>query len=120
LSFTPFARDRRSTVITYRRAAEETIELWRSYSDAAPLFPSCPVGWDNSARVGQRARIVVHRSAMQYGALITAARRLIWQRKISPEVLFLSSWNEWAEDHYLLPDKSYGDSYLQAVKRALS
>ena len=29
----------------------------------------------------------------------------------------MGAWNEWTEDHYLLPDEVYGYSYLEAVKR---
>ena len=35
-----------------------------------------------------------------------------------PNIVFLSSWNEWTEDHVLLPDTVYGYSYLEAVRRA--
>jgi hypothetical protein len=34
-----------------------------------------------------------------------------------PAVVMLSAWNEWTEDHVLLPDTIWGYSYLEAVKR---
>jgi Glycosyltransferase WbsX len=63
--------------------------------------------------------MVVHRSADQYAALVTAAKRFLWLRHQDPAVIFLSCWNEWAENHYLLPDRAYGDSYLKAVRTAI-
>ncbi len=35
------------------------------------------------------------------------------------KVVFLSSWNEWTEDHVLLPDEEFGYGYLDAVRKAL-
>jgi hypothetical protein len=32
-----------------------------------------------------------------------------------PKIIFLSSWNEWTEDHVLLPDPVFGYSYLESV-----
>jgi hypothetical protein len=119
ISFIKFARGVQNTVIPYREAALETMDLWRQYKSSAPLHPSCPVGWDNSSRIGAKARIVVGRSADQYAALITAAKRYAWQKRHNPGIVFLSSWNEWSEDHYLLPDQQFGDAYLKAVKEAV-
>jgi hypothetical protein len=31
----------------------------------------------------------------------------------------VSAWNEWTEDHCLLPDSIWGYSYLEALKRAV-
>ena len=121
LGLTPFGLNPRNTVIPYRDAAAQVPPVWLQYAgyQSVPFFPSCPVGWDNSSRVGNKARMVVHRSAEQYEALLVAAKRFVWRQRYNPGIIFLSSWNEWGEDHYLLPDKTYGDTYLQAVRRAL-
>jgi len=34
-------------------------------------------------------------------------------------IVFIKSWNEWAEGNYLEPDLKYGHAYLQAVKDAV-
>ena len=122
LGLAPFGRNPRNTVIPYRDAAAQVPPVWFQYAgyQSVPFFPSCPVGWDNSARAGNKARMVVHRSAEQYEALVVAAKRFVWRQRYNPSIIFLSSWNEWAEDHYLLPDKAYGNTYLQAVKRGLA
>jgi Glycosyltransferase WbsX len=81
-----------------------------------PYFPDCPVGWDDSPRFGASAHISVQRSPDQYEILLRAARQFLEGQ--SQRVIFLSSWNEWTEDHMLLPDSVYGNSYLEAVARA--
>jgi len=80
-----------------------------------PFFPDCPVGWDDSPRFGASAHMVVQRSPDQYELLLQSARRFVGGQ--TPPVIYLSSWNEWSEDHSLLPDTVYGYSYLDAVRR---
>ncbi len=107
---------------TYRDAAIQTIRSWIETAriQKVPIFPDCPVGWDDSPRRGATTHVVLNRSATQYGALLTAAKRFVSERAIDPPVIFLSSWNEWTEDHYLAPDEAYGNSYLDAVRQAFA
>jgi hypothetical protein len=49
---------------------------------------------------------------------MTAAKYFLLESDAAvPKIVFLSSWNEWTEDHVLLPDTVYGYSYLEAVRR---
>jgi len=32
-------------------------------------------------------------------------------------MLFIASWNEWSEGHYLEPDQRFGPGWLQAVRQ---
>ena len=83
-----------------------------------PFFPDCTVGWDNSPRVGASARMVTQRSPHQFERLMVAAKYFLAESGARvPKIVYLSSWNEWTEDHVLLPDSVYGYSYLEAVRR---
>jgi hypothetical protein len=59
----------------------------------------------------------VSRTADQYELLLEAAKRHVIRYRTSQPVVFLSAWNEWSEDHYLLPDEVHGYGYLEAVRR---
>jgi len=68
--------------------------------------------------VGASARMVTQRSPDQFQRLMIAAKYFLAETGgETPPIVFLSSWNEWTEDHVLLPDTVYGFSYLEAVQR---
>ncbi len=104
----------------YSDGALHSIQQWKKMRAKCnvPFFPDCPVGWDDSPRFGASAHMVVERSPDQYELLVRSARQFVETQ--NPRVVFLSSWNEWTEDHTLLPDTIYGYSYLEAVRRAFS
>lgn len=103
----------------YGRAALQTIQSWKDTAAKVnvPYFPDCPVGWDDSARYGSGAAMVTQRSPDQYQRLLRAAQYFSAASTAEPKIIFLSSWNEWTEDHVLLPDTVFGYSYLDAVRR---
>jgi hypothetical protein len=105
--------------VLYGEAALRTIQLWKEAAAkvSVPFFPDCPVGWDDSARYSSKAVMVTQRSPDQYERLLRAAQYFSAGSSRWPKIVFLSSWNEWTEDHVLLPDTVYGYSYLDAVRR---
>lgn len=104
---------------TYAAGAERTIHRWLDSSSKLeiPYYPDCPVGWDDSPRYTGRSHIIVHRTPDQYELLLEAAKHFVAKKRFDPPIVFLSSWNEWSEDHYLLPDDVHGYGYLNAVRR---
>jgi hypothetical protein len=106
-------------VNTFADGARQSVALWEQTTKSidVPYFPDCPVGWDNSCRFGDRTNIFVSRTADQYELLLEAAKRHVIRYRTSQPVVFLSAWNEWSEDHYLLPDEVHGYGYLEAVRR---
>ena len=103
----------------YGEAALHTIRLWKEAAAkmTIPFFPDCPVGWDDSARYGSNAVMVTQRSPDQYERLLRAAQYFSAASPARQKIIYLSSWNEWTEDHALLPDTVFGYSYLDAVRR---
>ncbi|MFB3922479.1 MAG: glycoside hydrolase family 99-like domain-containing protein [Terriglobia bacterium] len=104
----------------YGTAALGSIEAWRRTAAKVnvPFFPDCPVGWDDSPRFGPSAHMVTERTPDQYERLLRAAKYFCAESSAKPKIIFLSAWNEWTEDHVLLPDSVFGYSYLEAVRRA--
>jgi hypothetical protein len=62
--------------------------------------------------------MVTQRTPDQFERLLRAAQYSAAASSAQPKIVFLSAWNEWTEDHVLLPDAVFGYSYLEAVRRA--
>jgi len=103
----------------YGEGAAESIRAWKKQRSACnvPTFPDCPVGWDDSPRFGLGSHPAVGRSPDQFERLVRAARHFVADEKA--RVVYISAWNEWTEDHTLLPDTIWGYSYLEALRRAI-
>jgi len=84
------------------------------------VFPS----WDNTARVQDRALIVLGATVSNYERWLRAASALAErERSGSEQLLFINAWNEWAEGCHLEPDRKFGRGFLEAtlrVKRGVS
>jgi hypothetical protein len=82
-------------------------------------YPSVVPGWDNTPRAGPKG-IVLHGAtpelfAEHLGDIVEA----VSDRPAEERIIFVKSWNEWAEGNYLEPDRKFGHGYLDAVKAAL-
>lgn len=109
----------RGVADAYGDGAAESIRAWRKLKGVSnvPTFPDCPVGWDDSPRFGLGSHPAVGRSPDQFERLVRAARHFVAEEKV--KIVYVSAWNEWTEDHMLLPDTIWGYSYLEALQRAL-
>lgn len=86
-----------------------------------PLFRSVNPGWDNTARRGRRAIVLVNNSPALYrrwlqNAILDTVRHA---DEPSRRLVFVNAWNEWAEGAHLEPDAVHGYAYLQATRDAL-
>jgi lipopolysaccharide biosynthesis protein/glycosyltransferase involved in cell wall biosynthesis len=84
------------------------------------LFKSVMPGWDNTPRTGSRARIFLGSTPFWYQTWLSAC--CDYAVRHNPEnarLVFINSWNEWAEGAYLEPDRKFGYAFLQATANAL-
>jgi hypothetical protein len=105
--------------IPYGVGALEAIESWKQKQAAAtvPFHPCVSVGWDDSPRFEAYACVAINRSPDQFERLLRAARHAVAEAS-HPRLVYVAAWNEWTEDHVLLPDTYWGYSYLEALRRA--
>ena len=78
------------------------------------VFPS----WDNTARVGQRALLVLNGTPENYEYWLSQTIRGAESR--GDDLVFVNAWNEWAEGCHLEPDRRHGSGFLEATRRATS
>jgi hypothetical protein len=85
-----------------------------------PCHPMAVPNWDTTARYDRKA-IVFHNSTPE--AFRRHLRDVLSQVESKPaeqRIVFLKSWNEWAEGNYLEPDARHGDGYLRVLGEELS
>lgn len=104
--------------IPYGVGAVEAIASWKHKRETVtvPFHPCVSVGWDDSPRFEEFASVAINRSPDQFERLVRAARHTIADSK-SLKLVYVAAWNEWTEDHVLLPDTYWGYSYLEALRR---
>lgn len=78
------------------------------------VCPSIAANWDHSPRSGINNPIFVNTEPKYFKQLVKNACEIVSQKK--NDIVFLKSWNEWAEGNYLEPDIQYGRGVLEALK----
>lgn len=84
------------------------------------FFPTLLPMWDHSPRSGTK-REILHGSTPEYFSKhVKQVLEIVKKKKPEHRIIFLKSWNEWAEGNYMEPDKVFGKRYLQALYKALT
>ena len=79
------------------------------------VFPS----WDNTARVGERAVIVLNGTPENYEYWLSESiKKTLAHSRTTDRMVFINAWNEWAEGCHLEPDRVYGHGFLESTLRA--
>ena len=82
-------------------------------------FPVVYVNWDNSARSKTDAVVFTDFSVKKFGGYIEKALKFLEGNSEEEKIIFVKSWNEWAEGNYLEPDKEYGMQLLEKLKEEI-
>ena len=94
-----------------QKAIHEGLEL----NEYPVVYPN----WDSSPRLEKRAYILLKSSADLFNSLLVATVQKLQDRPEQQRLLFIKSWNEWAEGNTLEPSRFHGRSYLDACHQAL-
>lgn len=84
------------------------------------VYPTLLPNWDRSARSGKNAIIYYNSTPELFRESIKSAIEIIQDKPDPKKVLFLMSWNEWAEGNYIEPDLLFGKAYLEVLKEMIS
>ncbi|MCW2510950.1 MAG: lipopolysaccharide biosynthesis protein [Modestobacter sp.] len=83
------------------------------------VVPCVYPNWDNTPRSGRRGLVVAGAEPRLFERHVGAAARSLQDRPHQERLLFVKSWNEWAEGNYLEPDRDTGHGYLEALARGI-
>ncbi|MDR2690973.1 MAG: glycoside hydrolase family 99-like domain-containing protein [Dysgonamonadaceae bacterium] len=82
-------------------------------------YPTIIPNWDHSPRSGRSTHILVNSTPALFFNHVKTTLKTVENREHQHQLIFLKSWNEWAEGNYMEPDLKYGKGYLNALKKAL-
>ncbi|MDJ0761533.1 MAG: glycoside hydrolase family 99-like domain-containing protein [Myxococcota bacterium] len=116
----------------FEQAARARAGQWPHMTQATrlPYFPAVSPGWDATPRAVDYGKekpkrypwspIVVGQSPAKFAQFLKGAVRFSARENPASPMVFIASWNEWSEGHYLEPDTRYGYNWLEAVREAAS
>ncbi|MBI1977960.1 MAG: glycoside hydrolase family 99-like domain-containing protein [Candidatus Omnitrophica bacterium] len=122
ISFRQFGRDFR---YFYRRlVSRPSVYSYRSFIKHANFqlqkdlvqFPCVIPNWDNTPRSGIHGTVLNGSTPKLFQMHLRDAIQQVVNRKLDKRVVFVKSWNEWAEGNYLEPDHEFGRAYLEVIK----
>lgn len=79
-------------------------------------FPTIIPNWDHSPRSGKKGLILHGSTPELFRKHVTEALDLVTGKEFDKKVIFVKSWNEWAEGNYLEPDLQFGHGYLNVLR----
>lgn len=103
-------------IVRYEDAVRHMLPDMRA--SASHNYPCVVPNWDNTPRSGQRGMVVVGSSPARFQAHLEQAIASVQAFPSEHRLVFLKSWNEWAEGNFVEPDIVYGRGYLEAVRAA--
>lgn len=98
---------------------EISLHLFQDIDKKENIFPTIIPQFDRTARAGRQARIWYGSTPELFQNQVERAVNLVKDKTPEHRVIFLSSWNEWAEGSYVEPDQVYGWGYLNAIKNVV-
>lgn len=113
----------------YRELTQKRSAEWLNFQQSSdmPYFASISPGWDASPRAESYKTlrpkkypwwpIVTDEDPELFCNFLKKAIRFSHEQN-DPPIIFIASWNEWSEGHYLEPDTRHGTDWLKAVQEA--
>ena len=82
-------------------------------------YPCVVPNWDNTPRSGIKGYVIFDESPELFKEHLNEAVEYVGEYQPEHRIVFIKSWNEWAEGNYLEPDKRDGMKFLEAVRQCV-
>ena len=80
------------------------------------VYPCVTPNWDNTPRSNVRGYVLHESTPDLFRIHLKDALHLVQSRTVERRLVFIKSWNEWAESNYLEPDQRFGHDYLKVLR----
>lgn len=104
---------RQPTVYRY----DEVMSNWMySQQYDYDYYPCVVPNWDNTPRSGANGLVLHGATPELFRNALRNALKFMSNKPAEHRLVFIKSWNEWAEGNYLEPDQRFGMAYLEAIR----
>lgn len=124
---------KRSLIRKFRNKIERTLlnmPLCIPYKEAYSYFiseidkseeviPTLIPNWDHTPRSGRHGLVLTGSTPDLFRKHTKDIMSIIVEKKDERRIVFVKSWNEWAEGNYLEPDLKWGTRYLDVLRQEL-
>lgn len=80
------------------------------------IYPTIVSGYDRTARSGAKATVYHNFTPELFSEHVKQVIESVQNKDPEHRIVFLKSWNEWAEGNYVEPDQKYGHGFLNAIR----
>jgi hypothetical protein len=83
----------------------------------------CPViypNWDSTPRLGSKGYVLTNPDPLLFGRLLDDAVKKTSHKPASEQIIFIKSWNEWAEGNVMEPSRLFDSKFLSVCHDVLS
>ncbi|NMM13773.1 MAG: lipopolysaccharide biosynthesis protein [Rhodoferax sp.] len=104
-------------IVDYSEAIKHLVPDLNQFDCEA--YPCVYPNWDNTPRKGRKGLVLANSTPALFEEHLRNAVHALGDRTDEHKIIFVKSWNEWAEGNHLEPDTKWGMKYLQALKRVI-
>ncbi len=83
------------------------------------FLPCVVPNWDNTPRSGKNGVVFQNSTPEKFKEHLKDAICTTEDKPSHERIIFIKSWNEWAEGNYLEPDFKFGRTYLEVIKEEI-
>lgn len=80
------------------------------------VYPTIVPNFDHTPRSGENGLVYINSTPSLFRKLLKKTINIIENKEYDKKIIFLRSWNEWAEGNYVEPDLKFGTAYLDVLK----
>ena len=82
-------------------------------------IPTIVPGWDHTPRSGIEGLVIHSSTPDKFGRHVEEILDTVKNKPLEHRLVFIKSWNEWAEGNYMEPDLRWGRQYLKELLEKL-
>lgn len=107
---------KRPRVVSYKTASKYFID--KNIDSRNNVYPTVISGWDHTPRSGYRGFVLRNFTPEFFKKHLLDA--VFVNSKKKDKIIFIKSWNEWAEGNYIEPDLKWGKQFLYTIRDVLN